>query len=169
MQTVNAWAPLAYLLMFLGVVGSLLPLIPGALLIWVGALIWAWGDGFRHFGWAGLFLLGAIMVITWLSDLAITSAFTRRAGGSWKTVVGAMLGGLLGALILTILPGVGTVIGAILGAIGGIVVVEYRTWHNWRRAARASLAYIAGYIVAAVVQVTLCLTMIGIFIFLSGA
>jgi uncharacterized protein YqgC (DUF456 family) len=164
MESVNAWFAVAYLLMFLGLVGALLPLIPGSLLIWIGAFVWARADGFQHFGWPWLILLAGIMVLTWLSDLLLTSTFTRRAGGSWMTVAGAIVGGLLGGVILTILPGVGTIVGTILGAILGILYIEYRAQHDWSRAFKTALAYVVGYIASAVVQVALCLIMIAIFV-----
>ena len=42
----------AYLLMFLGIVGALVPVLPGPLLIWLGVFVWAWADGIRfRIGW----------------------------------------------------------------------------------------------------------------------
>lgn len=154
----------AIVIMVIGLVGAVLPLIPGSILILLGALFYAWATGFQSFGWPQLLVMGAITVFTWLSDLLMTSFFTRLAGGSWRTVAGAIVGGLLGAFVLTIIPGVGTFFGAIAGAILGIIVVEYQEKQAWAPALKASAGYIVGYIVSALVQLTLCLLMVGFFL-----
>ena len=44
----------AYALMVLGLIGSLLPVVPGPVFIWLGVLTWAWSDGFQAIGWPTL-------------------------------------------------------------------------------------------------------------------
>jgi uncharacterized protein YqgC (DUF456 family) len=41
---------LAYVGFGLGVIGVVLPIIPGPALIWLSALLWAWADGFQAVG-----------------------------------------------------------------------------------------------------------------------
>ena len=35
-------------LLFLGLAGSILPVLPGPFLIWLGAFLWAWGNDFER-------------------------------------------------------------------------------------------------------------------------
>jgi uncharacterized protein YqgC (DUF456 family) len=48
---------LGVVLLFLGLAGSILPILPGPFLIWLGALIWAWGNDFQKVGWPLLIFL----------------------------------------------------------------------------------------------------------------
>lgn len=58
------WLHLAgYALVILGVIGVILPLVPGTLLIWLGALVWAWGDGFERINWVVLAILGVLALL----------------------------------------------------------------------------------------------------------
>lgn len=154
----------AYLLMILGLAGSILPILPGPLLIWLGAILWGWVDGFQRLGWPTLIILGVLMVLAWTSDLFMSTFGTRRAGASWKAVAGAIVGGIVGAVLLTgVLPIIGTILGTILGAVIGILVIEYYDKGNWRQALRASRGYIFGSLAARVLELFLSLLMIAIF------
>jgi uncharacterized protein YqgC (DUF456 family) len=155
----------AYLLIILGLVGSILPILPGPVLIWLGALLWAWTDGFHAVGWPTLVLLGVLMVLAWTSDLVLTTLGTRKAGASWKAVVGAIVGGIVGAILLSsVLPVIGTILGTILGALIGILLIEYYDKRDWRQAYRASKAYVLGSLAGRVLEVFLSLLMIAIFV-----
>lgn len=50
-------------LMFLGLLGSVVPIVPGPFLIWLAAVAWAWKDGFQAVGWPTLFFLGLLTVV----------------------------------------------------------------------------------------------------------
>ena len=88
---------------------------------------------------------------------------SRRAGASWKAILGAIIGGIVGASLLSALPVLGTVLGAILGAMGGMWLVEYWDKGNARAATTAVQAYISSIIVAAILEMVLALIMIAIF------
>ena len=87
-SVLSLWALLAYLLMFVGLIGSVLPLVPGPVFIWLGALVWAANDGFQAVGWPTLLFLGLLTVLAWSSDLpywAVSPAASSLADGfrSW--------------------------------------------------------------------------------------
>ncbi len=156
---------LAYALMLLGLIGAVLPVLPGSLLIWLGALVWAWADGFSRIGWPTLLVLGGIVALTWVSDRLLSALATRKAGASWKTVVAALVGGLIGGLVLTgVVPVVGTLAGAALGAFIAIVLVELLQERPWRQALRFGVGYCLGALAAAFLNLILCLVMLAIFI-----
>lgn len=50
MPALSPLALLAYLLIFVGLVGSLLPVVPGPVFIWLGALLWATKMAFKPSG-----------------------------------------------------------------------------------------------------------------------
>jgi uncharacterized protein YqgC (DUF456 family) len=155
----------AYLLIILGLIGSFLPFMPGPLLIWLGALLWAWVDGFQAVGWPTLVVLGIVVLLAGASDLVLTTFGSRKAGAGWKTVAGAIAGGIVGAILLSgVLPVIGTVLGTILGAVMGITVVEFYEKRDWRQAFQVSKGYILGSLAARGLEVFLSLLMIAIFV-----
>ncbi len=158
------WLHLAgYALVTLGVIGVILPLVPGPLLIWLGALVWAWGDGFERINWVVLTILGALAVLAWASDLLFTTALSRRAGVSWKAIGGAIVGGLAGGLLLAGIPVVGTIGGALVGAMLGALLMEWFDKRNLRRALRATWSYLIGSLAASALEILIAVVMVIIF------
>lgn len=154
----------AYVLMFFGLIGSVVPIVPGPLLIWLGALLWAWADGFQALGWPTLVVLGVIMVLAWSSDLLLTALFSRQLGVSWKAIAGAIVGGLAGGLLFgSFVPIIGTLLATISGGIVGILFVEYYDKRNWQQAIQAGKGYIIGFLASSALEGFLALLMILIF------
>ncbi|HXF62762.1 MAG TPA: DUF456 domain-containing protein [Caldilineaceae bacterium] len=160
-QTV--WSVAALALILIGLAGSVIPVLPGPFLIWLGALVWAWADGFTRIGWGALTVLGLLAVIAWGSDLFLSTVMSRRAGASWKAIVAAIVGGLAGASLLSFVPVLGTVLGAILGAIAGMWLIEYWDKGSAPAATSAVQAYISSLIVAALLEMTIAVVMVAIF------
>jgi hypothetical protein len=155
----------AYTLLFLGLVGSAVPVVPGPLLIWLGALLWAWQDGFQAIGWPTLFVLAILTVLAWGSDLLLTMVISRKTGASWKAILGAIGGGLVGGFLFGgFIPVVGTVVAALTGGVIGILVVEYFDKRNWSLAFQASRNYILAFLLSSVVEISLAIVMILIFL-----
>src|SRR5687768_11672586 len=103
LDTMPFWSVVAFVLMAIGLAGSVIPVLPGPMLIWLGALVWAWADGFTRVGWGTLTLLAVLALAAWGSDLFLTTVMSRRAGASWKAILGAIVGGLVGAGLLSAL------------------------------------------------------------------
>lgn len=157
-------AILGLILMALGLIGTILPILPGLPLIWIGALLWAWGDGFQQVGWPTLIVLAIIAVAGWGVSLLVTPAISRRAGVSWRAIGGAILGGILGGIFLSFLPVIGTFFGALLGAVIGMWFVEYQIRGDERAATAAVRAYLSGVAVTTALNLLLALIMIAIFL-----
>lgn len=157
---VNLLHLLGYALMALGVIGVVLPFLPGPPLIWLGAFVWAWGDGFARLNWAILAALGALAALAWASDLLLTTTMSRRAGVSWKAIAGAVVGGLLGGFLLVGVPLIGALFGALLGAVLGMFVVEWLDKRNLRRALRAVWGYLVSTLLATLLKFAIVLAML---------
>jgi uncharacterized protein YqgC (DUF456 family) len=168
MVTINSPAvveALAYFLMLAGLVGAVVPLVPGPVLIWLGAALWAWNDGFRAVGIPTLAVLGVLVVVGWGLDLFFTATISRQAGASWRSVGAAILLGFVGGAIgSAAAPVMGSVLGAAVGAVVGMVIVEYLIKRRWSTALRSSGGYLAGCLIAKGAEVALALAMIAIFV-----
>ncbi len=149
---------LAYLGMAIGLIGTVAPLLPGAILIWLSMLAWAWADGFERVGWPTLVVLGVLMLVAELSDLLLAAMGARRGGASWLGLLFGGIGAVVGLLFFNL---VGALLGAVVGMLGWEI---YRQRGDWRAAGRSSGGLLCGYLVAIVFKFGLGIVMIVVFI-----
>ena len=156
---------LAFLGMALGMIGTVAPLLPGAILIWLSVLAWAWADGFVHVGWLTLVVLALIMLMSEISDLLLAALGARRGGAvagasggaSWRGLLFGGIGAVAGLLVAN-LPG------ALIGAVIGMLAWEtYRQHGDWRAAGRSSGGLLCGYLLSMMFKFTLGVVMVVIF------
>jgi Protein of unknown function (DUF456) len=91
------WFALAMLLMLAGVIGSLLPLVPGLALVLVGVYVYALGTGLA--AGVGLEHLVLYTIVGGAAIVASSMAApfaTRKAGGSRAGVIGATISLIVG-------------------------------------------------------------------------
>lgn len=147
----------AYIGMALGVIGTVAPIIPGPILIWLGVLLWAWADGFEEVGWPTLIVLALLAVVAEISDLLFASLGAKQGGASWRGLFAGGVGAVIGLIVFSI-------VGAIIGAIVGILAWEtYRRGGDLRGAFRASRGLMLGYIIAMVIKFSIGILMLAIF------
>ncbi|WP_020650635.1 DUF456 domain-containing protein [Solimonas variicoloris] len=146
---------LALVLIVAGLVGTLLPILPGAPLVFFGLWLIALIDGYRHVGWLTLTLLGLIVVLTVVIDFAASALGARKVGASRQAVSGALLGSIVGVFFG--LPGL--LLGPFVGAVIGELVAQSRVEH----AARVGIATWLGLLAGSIAKLALCLTMLLVF------
>ena len=167
---------LTLVLMVVGLLGSVLPGLPGVTLIFLSALVYALLTDFRTVGAAVLVALFMFAALALVTDFVATSYGARRFGASnWGTLGGA-IGGIAGALVGLLFLGIGSLLGLILGTIAGVFIGEYlkRTRQDqqgpgskesdWRRASHAAGGVLVGYLASAVIQGLLGLASIAAFV-----
>jgi uncharacterized protein YqgC (DUF456 family) len=155
---------IGYALVVLGLIGAVLPVLPGPILIWLGVLAWAFGDGFVEVNWWTVGILGVLAALAWASDLFFTTTLSRRAGVSWRAIGGALVCGVLGGIFLSGLPVIGTLFGALIGALLGMLVIERYIKGNWHAALEAVRTYFTASLLSTVFEVAVALLMVGIFV-----
>lgn len=150
-----AWYVLAAVVIVIGLVGTILPVLPGVPIVFGGMLLAAWADHFAHVGTFTLIVLGVLTLIAVAIDFIASMLGAKRVGASRYAVIGAMLGTVVG--IFFSLPGLllGPFVGALLGelAAGGTV----------RKATDVGIGAWLGFVVGAVAKLGLCFAMLGIF------
>jgi uncharacterized protein len=168
---------LTIVLMVVGLLGSVVPGLPGVTLIFLSALVYATLTDFRTVGVAILVVLFIFAAIAFVTDFVATSYGARRFGASnWGTVGGAV-GGIAGAMIGLLVLGIGSLFGLILGTIAGVFIGEYLRRErrgnqeeqnpaeaDWRRASRAAGGVLVGYLASAVIQGFLGLASVVVFV-----
>jgi uncharacterized protein YqgC (DUF456 family) len=145
------------LLILVGLAGLILPALPGAPLIFAGALAIAAAHDFTRIGVFTLVVIGLLALMSMVLDHAITLLGARRAGASAWGMLGAVLGLLVGFFFG--LPGI------IVGPAVGAVVFEYWQNPNFTQASRAGMGVFIGFLVGTLVKYTLAFAIIGIVVF----
>ncbi len=145
------------IIMFIGLVGGLLPFIPGPPLIWLGALYYAYRTNMVDVGWPSLTLLLILAIIGSTADIWMGYLGARRGGASSWASLASIVGGLIGLLVLS-LPGM------LIGSIGAVALLEYQRHRSVHNMLRASGGYVVGWLLSVVVKIALSILMIVIFI-----
>jgi uncharacterized protein len=159
------WWVLSVGLIVVGVVGTVLPALPGTVLVLAGIALGAWVDNFtRVSGWT-VGGIGVLAVLAWATDYAAAALGAKRAGASGLALVGAAVGTVAGALAGL----VGLLFMPLLGAMAGELIAQRRRLSQGdaagagRQAAQVGLATWVGLLVGTAVKLALVFMMIGVF------
>jgi uncharacterized protein YqgC (DUF456 family) len=148
---------LVALLFVVGLVGSVMPALPGVVLILAGAVVHAVATGFDPIGPGRLAILALLMAVAYALDYAAGALGVKRFGGSGWAVTGAVVGALVGLFFG--LPGL------LLGPLVGSLAAEYAYTRQLSTSARAAFGTVVGLLVGAVAKIGLALAMIALFLF----
>jgi len=154
-MTIALWI-LVIVLMAAGVAGTILPVLPGAVLIFAGAVLGAWIDDWTRVSWWILGVLGGLAMLSVACDFVAASLGAKRLGASPLAVSGAAVGTVVGVFTglwgLLFMPFIGAAIG------------EYVAMRNLQRAGRVGIATGVGLVIGAAVKIAIAFSMIGIFV-----
>jgi uncharacterized protein YqgC (DUF456 family) len=144
-------------MMLVGLLGSVIPILPDVVLIWVAALIYGLVVGWGGSGGWLFGVISALGLIGLLSDAWVSGAGARQGGASVLTTLGGLLVGLVGLFAA-----------GPLGFLGGILlgtfVLEYVRHQDPEQALRATFGMGLGYGASFLVKFMLGLGMIGAWI-----
>jgi uncharacterized protein YqgC (DUF456 family) len=146
---------LTLLVMLLGLLGSILPALPGTPLVFLAAV------GHRlYFGEASasnlvLGVLGGLMVISLVFDFVATALGAKKFGATWRGAVGAVIGGLIGLFFA--IPGI------ILGPFLGAMLFEMLGDKEFKVAARAGLGATIGLLLGVIGKFSIAVVMAVLF------
>jgi uncharacterized protein YqgC (DUF456 family) len=147
---------LAVVLVIVGLAGTVLPVIPGGLLVFAGLFVAAWADGFARVGTVALVIIGVLGALTFVVDFVATLLGAKRAGASPHALVGATLGGIVGLLFG--LPGI--ILGPFVGAVGGELLAR----RSLLQAGKVGFGTWLGLVLGAVLKVVISFMMIATFL-----
>lgn len=150
--------------MLVGLIFTLVPPLPGTLIIWGAAIFYGLALGWSDLGWWTFGLMTLLMAVGLVADF-LGGQFGARLGGAscLAIVIGTVAGfalGIVGSIIGT--PLVGCVAG-LLGTLGGILLIERLRYRDWRSAANAIKGFVAGNAVGIMAKVTAGVLMLLVF------
>ena len=148
------WYALACTLILLGLVGVVVPVLPGGPLMFAGIVALAWADGFARIGWPTLVVAGLLMLAMWGIDIAAGLLGARKYGASWWGTGGALVGLLAGIPF--------GIVGIIVGPIVGAVALEWVKHRDIKRATQAGKGTLIGFVFGAFLKLLLAFAMLGV-------
>lgn len=143
-------------LMLLGMIGIIVPILPGIFLIWLGVALYVWQTGFEVIS-VGMFLLMSVLVLfAGTSDLWLPYFGAKKSGAAKRSYLLSTVGALVGSFLLPI-------IGTIIGFVLGLFVGEYWKHQNADTAVSVSWGGLKGWGIATMIQLVAGVWVIGLF------
>lgn len=155
MSTTLLWL-LSVALIAVGVAGTVLPALPGTVLVLAGIVLGAWIDGFTRVGWGVLAAVAVLAVIAWVLDYVAGLLGARKAGASRQAVVGAALGTLAGLFM--------GLVGVLFMPLVGAAIGEWLARRDHGQALKVGIATWLGIMAGMVSKVVIAFMMIGLFV-----
>ena len=144
------------LLVVAGLAGTVLPLLPGTLLVWAGLLLGAWIDDFTRVSVLTVVVITLLAALAWALDFVAGLMGAKRAGASNLALVGAAVG-TIGGIFMGL-------VGVLFMPLVGAAIGEYWAQKDQQRAAKVALATWLGLMLGMVAKVVISFVMVGIFL-----
>ncbi len=130
-----------------GLIGCIVPVIPGPPVAYLALLLVSWAGGWDIFALWVLIVMAVAAVGAAVLDSILPVLTSRRSGAGKAGIWGSVLGMLIGTIFF---PPFGTVIGAFLGALAGELLVM----RKGRKPLKAALGVFNGTMLAIVVKLS---------------
>jgi uncharacterized protein len=127
-----------------GILGCVLPLLPGPPLSYIGLLLLHFTEK-HHFSTQFLLIWAVVTIIVYLLDYAIPVWGTKRFGGSRRGMWGSVIGLVVG---LFFFPPFGIIVGPFLGAVVG----ELTAGKNSGAALRSGFGSFIGFLLGTLMK-----------------
>lgn len=147
------------ILMFLGILGSFLPVLPGTPLSWIGLFLLHLTKAVPD-NWVFLGITLAIAVLVFVLDYIIPALGTKKFGGSKWGMIGTTLG-LLVALIFPVLGFFGIIIWPFVGALVGELINKA----DQKTALKAAFGSFLGFLTGTFLKFMVAIIFLGLFIY----
>lgn len=148
---------IGFLLMLIGIVGSILPILPGTPISWSG-LIMLYLAPSMEFDWFFISVTGIIAITIYILDYVIPAIGTKKFGGSkagaWGTFIGLIIG------ILAPIP-FGILIGPFVGALIGELLVNKT---EGKLALKAAIGSFIGFLTSTFIKFFATVVYLGLFL-----
>lgn len=162
-MTIVYWLLVA--VMVVGVIGAVVPAIPGTSLIVAAIVIWGIVQGFSSVSIA-LPVAVVVLLVSMGVDFLATFWGAQRFGASKWGQIGAVVGLLLGFFgLLPALPFGGPLVGILFGPLIGAIVGEFIYRRDFVIAVKAGVGIVVGSLVGNLIQGVLAIAVVGVFLY----
>ena len=143
--------------MVVGLLGCVIPFLPGIPLAWLGLFIYALGTGFDKISITTIVVFFILMVLTVSVDFLAPMLGAKKYQASKYGLIGVFLGFAVGIVVFGFW---GIILGPFIGALLGELIAKRKAGQAFKSALGAFLGFIAGTLFKLIVV----LIMLGFFI-----
>jgi len=145
------------LVMALGLVGVVVPVLPGLLLVWAAGVAWAWLDGGGALRWS----IAAVLTLLLLAGTALKYVLPARSATGAGTPRSTLLLGAAGAIVgFFVIP----FLGFVIGGVGSVFLVELARLGTGAAAWRSTRAVLVGVGIGMLVELSAAVLMVGVWL-----
>lgn len=144
------------LLMLVGIIGIVLPALPGVPLMFAGMLMVAWAGDFSLLGPGMLVVLGVLTLLSVVLDVLAGLIGAQRVGASRLALAGAAIGTVVGLFFGLI----GVVFGPFIGAFLGELAYSRKS----TLATRVGVGTWIGLLLGTIAKIGIAFLMLGVFV-----
>jgi uncharacterized protein len=132
-------------IMLFGLVGLIIPVLPGLVIIWVPALVYGIITGFNRTSGILFAIMTVLMLVGNVVDNVIMGAKARQQGASWLAIGVAIALGIVGSIVFP-------PFGGLVAALVGLFAVEYFRLRDLKKAVDSTRSMAIGCGWAAVIR-----------------
>jgi uncharacterized protein YqgC (DUF456 family) len=136
------------LFLVIGLLGSILPILPGPILSWLGILILHFTE-YAEYSTTFLVVTAVIMIVISVLDYFIPIWGTKKFGGTKAGVTGSTVGLVVGLFF----PPIGLIIGPFAGALIGEILANRQ---EFKKALRSATGSFLGFLVGTGLKLVYC-------------
>lgn len=148
---------IASLIMLTGIIGVLIPVLPGIPIMFVVALIYGFVTKFQNFASSELIILGLIALLSLAVDYSSGVIAAKYSGASKRSLFFGFVGLIVGTIVLP-------PFGGIIGLFIAIFLAEILTHNNKGKAYKAAKGGLLGSLTGILINLFLAILFIILFI-----
>ncbi len=148
---------LVLLAMLVGLVGTLVPILPGVALMWVAAVAYGFAVGFDVLAIVVLVAVTALTTGAIVVGVALPKRAATASGASTRSQLAAAIGAVIGFFVIPI-------VGLVVGALVGLGIGEYAEKRDWPAARASTIAVAKGFGVSTLLQFAIGFVILGVWI-----
>lgn len=145
---------LAFIFVFVGIVGIVTPFLPGLPLAWLGVLIFGFANDFSIISLKTVLVFLILSLAVSALDFVAPMLGAKKYKASEEGLIGAILGAAMGFLI-------GGPIGVIIGFCFGLIFGETYKGRESKEISGVLKGTVVGFLLSGLIKLMLALTMLG--------
>ncbi len=150
------WWVLSIALIAVGLIGTVMPALPGTLFVLAGIVLAAWIDDFQRItGWT-IGIAVALAVLAFVLDYAAGIMGAKKVRASRDAIIGAAIGTVVGLAM--------GLVGVLFMPLVGAAIGEYIAQKDHRNAMKVGVATWLGTMIGMAAKVAIAFMMIGLFV-----
>jgi len=136
---------LVLLAMLIGLVGTLVPILPGIALMWFAAVGYGLVVGFDVLATVVLMMVTALTATAVVIGVVLPKRAATASGASTRSQLAAAIGAIIGFFVIPI-------VGVLVGALVGLGIAEYAEKRDWPAARASTIAVAKGFGISTLLQ-----------------